>query len=190
MDFFYHIGRYFALLQAQHAARRETFGIRAPNICRDRQNWYQLSQHQRNYLVLFGAVMAARTSYNMSTPLLPDYLVGLGTRDAILLRFSSTILCLILMSKVGSNIASEIGTMRVTEQIDALEIMGVNSANFIILPKIFTDRCIIPVIDDPRVWVSAFLADGWLASFLARSLPNNSFMAFSMHSYHIMSSIA
>ena len=72
--------------------------------------------------------------------------MGLATRDVLLLEFSSSILCLILAGKVGSNIASEIGTMRVTEQIDALEIMGVNSCNFIVLPKILALLTFIPVL--------------------------------------------
>ena len=76
----------------------------------------------------------------------PSYTVGLATRDVLLLEFSSSILCLILAGKVGSNIASEIGTMRVTEQIDALEIMGVNSCNFIVLPKILALLTFIPVL--------------------------------------------
>lgn len=83
-----------------------------------------------------GAVITIQTAYNMENPILPDYLVGLATRDSLLLEFSSTIVALILAGKVGSNIASEIGTMRVTEQIDALEIMGVNSASFLVMPKI------------------------------------------------------
>jgi len=70
----------------------------------------------------------------------------LVTRDTLLLEFSSTILCLILAGKVGSNIASEIGTMRITEQIDALEIMGVNSANYLILPKIVAFVVMMPFL--------------------------------------------
>ena len=77
---------------------------------------------------------------------MPRYSVGLATREIILLEFSSSILCLILAGKVGSNIASEIGTMRVTEQIDALEIMGVNSANFLVLPKILAMITFITVL--------------------------------------------
>ena len=73
---------------------------------------------------------------NIVSPLVPSYSTGLATREIILLEFSNSILCLILAGKVGSNIASEIGTMRVTEQIDALDIMGINSANFLVLPKI------------------------------------------------------
>lgn len=83
-----------------------------------------------------GAVITLQTAYNTENPFLPDYLIGLAARDSILLEFSSTIIGLILAGKVGSNIASELGTMRVTEQIDALEIMGVNSASYLILPKI------------------------------------------------------
>jgi phospholipid/cholesterol/gamma-HCH transport system permease protein len=83
---------------------------------------------------------------NISSPLIPRYSVGLATRDIVLLEFSSSILCLILAGKVGSNIASEIGTMRVTEQIDALEIMGLNSANLLVLPKIVGFLIFIPVL--------------------------------------------
>lgn len=86
--------------------------------------------------LFIGAVIAIQMQLNISSPLIPSYSVGLATRDIVLLEFSNSILCLILAGKVGSNIASEIGTMRVTEQIDALEIMGVNSANFLVLPKI------------------------------------------------------
>ena len=83
-----------------------------------------------------GAVITLQTAYNTENPIYPSYLIGLGARDSIILEFSSTIVALILAGKVGSNIASEIGTMRVTEQIDALELMGVNSASYIILPKV------------------------------------------------------
>lgn len=86
--------------------------------------------------LFIGAVITIQTQLNVSSPLLPAYTVGLVTRDTLLLEFSSSIMCLLLAGKIGSNIASEIGTMRVTEQIDALDIMGVNSANYLILPKI------------------------------------------------------
>ncbi|MGY8954585.1 MAG: MlaE family ABC transporter permease, partial [Flavobacteriales bacterium] len=75
-----------------------------------------------------GAVVSIQTSINMNSPLLPSYLVGLASRDSLILEFSPTMISLILAGKVGSSIASELGSMRVTEQIDALEIMGINSA--------------------------------------------------------------
>ncbi|NLZ95607.1 MAG: ABC transporter permease [Bacteroidales bacterium] len=100
-----------------------------------------------------GAVMVMQIALNVDSPLLPRFTVGAVSREIILLEFSSTIMCLILAGKVGSNIASEIGTMRVTEQIDALEIMGVNSANYMILPKITAFVTFMPVL----VIVSMFL---------------------------------
>ena len=96
--------------------------------------------------VFIGFIMTMQTKLNTSNPLLPIYTTGLVTRDTLLLEFSSTILCLILAGKVGSNIASEIGTMRITEQIDALEIMGVNSANYLILPKIIAFVVMMPFL--------------------------------------------
>lgn len=77
---------------------------------------------------------------------MPHWVAGYATREIMLLEFSSSIMCLILAGKVGSNIASELGTMRVTQQIDALEIMGVNSANYLILPKILGLVTIMPFL--------------------------------------------
>ena len=96
--------------------------------------------------IFIGAVIAIQMQLNISSPLIPSYSVGLATRDIVLLEFSNSILCLILAGKVGSNIASEIGTMRVTEQIDALDIMGINSANFLVLPKVVGFVLFMPVL--------------------------------------------
>lgn len=96
--------------------------------------------------LFIGAVIAIQMQLNITSPLIPAYSVGLATRDIVLLEFSNSILCLILAGKVGSNIASEIGTMRVTEQIDALEIMGVNSSSFLVLPKVVAFVCFMPVL--------------------------------------------
>ena len=96
--------------------------------------------------IFIGAIMTIQTKLNTENPLLPSYSTGLVTRDTLLLEFSSTIMCLILAGKVGSNIASEIGTMRITEQIDAIEIMGVNSANYLILPKIMAFVLMMPFL--------------------------------------------
>jgi phospholipid/cholesterol/gamma-HCH transport system permease protein len=96
--------------------------------------------------IFIGTVIAIQISLNIQSPLIPKFTIGYTTREIILLEFSSSIMCLILAGKVGSNIASEIGTMRVTEQIDAMEIMGVNSANFLILPKAVGLMLFIPVL--------------------------------------------
>lgn len=91
-----------------------------------------------------GAVICIQMKLNIENAWMPKFVAGYATREILLLEFSSSIMCLILAGKVGSNITSEIGTMRVTQQIDALEIMGVNSANFLILPKISALIAMIP----------------------------------------------
>jgi phospholipid/cholesterol/gamma-HCH transport system permease protein len=93
-----------------------------------------------------GAVICIQMKLNIQSPWMPRWVSGYTTREIMLLEFSSSIMCLILAGKVGSNIASEIGTMRVTQQIDALDIMGVNSANYLILPKIMGLMTIMPVL--------------------------------------------
>ena len=87
--------------------------------------------------VFMGAIVTIQTAFQLSDdPLIPTYYIAMATRESITLEFSPTVVSLILAGKVGSNIASSLGTMRVSEQIDALEVMGVNSASYLILPKI------------------------------------------------------
>ena len=93
-----------------------------------------------------GAVICIQIQLNIHSPWMPPFTTGYVTREIMLLEFSSSIMCLILAGKVGSNIASELGTMRVTQQIDALEIMGVNSASYLILPKIMGMITIMPML--------------------------------------------
>ena len=92
-----------------------------------------------------GAVMALQMAITLESPFIPQFMIGYATREVMVLEFSSTVLALILSGKIGSNIASEIGTMRITEQIDALEIMGVNSASYLILPKIVATVIFFPL---------------------------------------------
>lgn len=96
--------------------------------------------------IFMGAVLTLQVGTNFTHPLIPNYLVGLTIRDTMILEFSSTIICLILAGKVGSNIASEIGTMRITEQIDALDIMGINSASYLVMPKLFAAILFFPLL--------------------------------------------
>lgn len=93
-----------------------------------------------------GAVICIQMKLNIQNPWMPRWVSGYTTREIMLLEFSSSIMCLILAGKVGSNIASELGTMRVTQQIDALDIMGVNSASYLILPKILGLVTIMPFL--------------------------------------------
>ena len=93
-----------------------------------------------------GAVICIQMKLNIQSPWMPRWVSGYTTREIMLLEFSSSIMCLILAGKVGSNSASELGTMRVTQQIDALDIMGVNSASYLILPKILGLVTIMPFL--------------------------------------------
>jgi phospholipid/cholesterol/gamma-HCH transport system permease protein len=119
--------------------------------------------------LFIGSVITIQMELNTSSPLLPAYSVGLATRDIVLLEFSNSILCLILAGKVGSNIASEIGTMRVTEQIDALDIMGVNSASFLVLPKIIGFIFFMPVL--VAFCIGTSLLGGYLVSVFTDLIP-------------------
>ena len=93
-----------------------------------------------------GAVICIQMKLNIQSPWMPRWVSGYTTREIMLLEFSASIMCLILAGKVGSNIASELGTMRVTQQIDALEIMGVNSAGYLIMPKILGLVTLMPFL--------------------------------------------
>ncbi len=118
------------------------------------------------FISLFmGAVVAIQTAYNIDSPLIPLSMVGFTTRQSVILEFSPTVISLILAGKVGSRIASEIGTMRVTEQIDALEIMGVNSANYLIFPKVVASVLINPVLIVISMWMG--ILGGWVAMVLS-----------------------
>lgn len=96
--------------------------------------------------VFTGAVSTIQIGVQLVSGLVPDYMLGTFVRDSNIYEFSPTITCLVLAGKVGSSIASEMGTMKVTEQIDALEIMGINSANYLVLPKILAGVLTIPLL--------------------------------------------
>jgi phospholipid/cholesterol/gamma-HCH transport system permease protein len=133
-----------------------------------------------------GGVIALQTASNMSNPLLPTYTVGYITQSSTILEFSPTIISLILAGKVGSNIASEIGTMRVTEQIDALEIMGVNSLNFLVLPKVTAAVLFFPILVIFSMGLS--LAGGWIALVLS-DLSSTETYVYGIRYYFEMSNV-
>ena len=121
-----------------------------------------------------GAVITLQTAYNTENPIYPTYLIGLGCRDSIILEFSSTVSAFILAGKVGSNIASEIGTMRVTEQIDALDIMGINSASYLILPKLIATFLFNPILTLIAMVVGIF--GGWTAGTISGVITSENFI--------------
>lgn len=146
MKFFFHVGRYFLMLG-------KVFSKPERHKLYIRQLFHEIESLGVNSVgivviisIFIGGIMTIQFAYALSNPLYPTYLVGLGTRDTLLLEFSSTMLALIMAGKIGSNITSEIGSMKVTEQIDSLEIMGVNSACYLILPKIIAVVFIFPFL--------------------------------------------
>jgi phospholipid/cholesterol/gamma-HCH transport system permease protein len=168
------MGKYFLLL-------KKVFSIpEKPSL------YYKQTMHELIYLGLssigiitivsffMGAVITLQTAYNTENPIYPTYLIGLGCRDSIILEFSSTVAALILAGKMGSNIASEIGTMRVTEQIDALEMMGVNSASYLILPKIIATLLFNPILTIISIIVG--IIGGWVAGTLSGVITSEDFV--------------
>lgn len=115
-----------------------------------------------------GAVTCIQTAYNLVSPLVPKYTIGLIVRDMTLLELAPTITCVVLSGKVGSNIAGGLGTMRISEQIDALEVMGINSISYLVLPKIIASVMMFPML----VILSGFLSiyGGYLAGTLTGNI--------------------
>ena len=96
--------------------------------------------------LFIGAVTCVQSYANLVSPIIPNYVVSNIVRDMTLLELSSTFMCVVLAGKVGSNIAGELGTMRITEQIDALEVMGINSASYLVLPKVLAATITFPIL--------------------------------------------
>ena len=174
MRVFFHLGLYTKLL-GKVFSRPERFRILV------KQFFHEIDSIGINSIgivivisVFMGAVITLQTAYNLENPLIPLYLIGLTTRDSMILEFSSTIVGLILAGKVGSSIASEIGTMRVTEQIDALEVMGINSANHLILPKILAAVFINPFLTIISMFVGVF--GGYLAGVLSGAVSTQDYI--------------
>jgi len=111
-----------------------------------------------------GGVVVIQTALNLDSPLTPKYLIGYASRESLILEFSPTLISIILAGKVGSYITSSIGTMRVTEQIDALEVMGINSLNYLVLPKIIANVFFYPFVIIISIFLGIF--GGWVAGNL------------------------
>jgi len=111
-----------------------------------------------------GGVVAIQTALNVDSPWIPKYLIGFATKRSIILEFAPTFMSIILAGKVGSYITSSIGTMRVTEQIDALEVMGVNALNYLVLPKVVATVFFYPFI--VLLAMSLGIFGGWISGFL------------------------
>lgn len=146
MNFFEHVGRYSLLIF-------RAFSRPDKNKVFYRQVVAEIDKLGTNSIgivaiisLFIGGILALQVTYNMSSAFMPDYLIGLATRDTLILEFSSTVMSLILAGKIGANIASEIGSMRVSDQIDSMKIMGVNPPNLLIMPKIIAMVFMNPIL--------------------------------------------
>lgn len=164
MKSIFHIGRYFMLL-GQVFNRPERVGIYWRQTIHEVVNLGISSLGIVLIMSTFmGAVVTLQTASMIDSPLIPLYTVGFTTRQTVILEFSPTVICFVLAGKVGSNIAGEIGSMRVTEQIDALDIMGVNSAAYLIQPKVIASVFIFPFLIAFSMFTGVM--GGWLVSVL------------------------
>jgi phospholipid/cholesterol/gamma-HCH transport system permease protein len=120
-----------------------------------------------------GGVVSIQTALNLTNPLIPKELIGFATRQSIILEFAPTFISIIMAGKMGSFITSSIGTMRVTEQIDALEVMGVNSLNYLVFPKIIASL-LYPFL----IGIAMFLGilGGWMAGVYGGFVSSNEFI--------------
>lgn len=132
--------------------------------------------------LFIGAVICIQMKINIQSAWMPVWVSGYTTREIMLLEFSSSIMCLILSGKVGSNIASELGTMRVTQQIDAIDIMGINSASFLILPKITALMTIIPIL--VTFSVGAGIVGAYLAAYIGHIITPSDLTLGLQHDFH------
>tara|TARA_B100000780_G_C20989911_1_gene395829 strand:+ start:72 stop:809 length:738 start_codon:yes stop_codon:yes gene_type:complete len=131
-----HIGKYFLMIQSVFG-KFTKWKILKQLILKDVDTLIIGSMGIVSFISFFvGGVVSIQTALNLENPLLPKNLIGFATRQSVILEFAPTFISIIMAGKVGSYITSSIGTMRVTEQIDALEIMGINTYNYLIFPKI------------------------------------------------------
>jgi len=182
MNTFYHIGKYLLFMQKVFK-RPQKRNIFIQNI------FFEIEKLGINSIIIvfiisvfMGAVITLQTAYNIELSFVPLYLVGLGTRDSMFLEFSSTIVALILAGKVGANIASEIGTMKIREQIEALDMMGVNSESYLVLPKIIAAVFTFPLLTLFSMFIGIF--GGYLAVYFTNAIPIDDFV-YGLHYYFI-----
>ena len=171
----YHFGKYFLLMKKVFLVKPEKWSVYRRLILDEMMKVGMDSLFIVSIISIFlGAVITIQSAFSFESPFIPLYAVGVAVRDSMILEFSPAIISLILAGKVGSSIASEIGTMRSSEQIDALEIMGINSAGFLILPKIIAALIFVPIL----VIFSMFLgiAGGYAFGLLSGVVTNYEFI--------------
>lgn len=121
-----------------------------------------------------GAVTAVQTAYNLVSPLIQDYIIGTLVRDMTVQELAPTVIAIVFAGKVGSSISSGLGTMRITEQIDALEVMGINSSSYLVLPKIVAALIMYPLLVILAMFLSIY--GGYLAGTLTNIITEQEYI--------------
>lgn len=174
MDYLWHIGHYMLFLKGL-LLKPEKFSVYRRQILKEMENIGVSSMGIITIISLFlGAVISIQTAHNLFNHFVPVFVIAIVTRDSIIIEFAPTIICLVLAGKIGSSIASELGTMRVTEQIDALEIMGINSSGYLVLPKIIAALFIIPFLIIISITLGIF--GGWVGGVLAGVISSDDYI--------------
>ena len=164
MNYIEHIGKYFMMLK-EVFKKPQKWNVFREALFREIEDLGLKSIGIVSFISFFvGGVVAIQTALNVDSPLIPKYLIGFATKRSMILEFAPTFASVILAGKVGSFITSSIGTMRVTEQIDALEVMGINSLNYLVLPKVLATVFFYPLIVIVGMFLGIF--GGWVAGSL------------------------
>lgn len=161
MNYLEHIGKYFIMLK-QVFTKPQKARVFREALAKEVEELGLKSLGIIMFISFFiGGVIALQTALNLNSPLIPRSLIGFAAKRSIILEFAPTFCSIILAGKVGSYITSSIGTMRVTEQIDALEVMGINSLNYLVLPKIIATVFFYPFLISLGMVLGIF--GGWIA---------------------------
>ena len=163
MTYLKHIGKYFMML-AQVFKRPQKGRVFKEALFKEFDELGLKSLGIVIFISFFiGGVIALQTALNIDSPFIPKNLIGFATKRSVILEFAPTFCSIILAGKVGSYITSSIGTMRVTEQIDALEVMGINSLNYLVLPKVLATIFFYPFLIVLAMFLGIF--GGWVVGF-------------------------
>ena len=170
-----HIGKYFIMLK-QVFTRPQRARVFKEALFREVEELGHKSIGIIVFISFFiGGVIALQTALNLENPFIPKSLIGFASKRSVILEFAPTFCSIILAGKVGSYITSSIGTMRVTEQIDALEVMGINSLNYLVLPKIIATIFFYPFLIILGMFLGIF--GGWVAGILSGLFSGTDFIA-------------
>lgn len=164
MNYLHHIGAYFLMLK-EVFKKPQKWSVFREMFFREVDDLGLKSLGITAFISFFvGGVVSIQTALSVESPFIPRYLIGFATKQSVILEFAPTFISIILAGKVGSYITSSIGTMRVTEQIDALEIMGINSINYLVLPKTMAALLFYPIL----LAIAMFLGilGGWVAGLI------------------------